>query len=179
MSGAGGGAGAAEVTVWVMLEHNKKPMGTVTKIHGVTLHSDVDYVRALVKDAFSNRLARFDAADICLFLSSKTGVKASPPERVGFALEPDEPLRSQVLNRLKKTGAGADATFPDPLYLLAVAEGACGGRAWACGRRAYGLLTLPPLFYRRVGVGCGCGCGCWCHVTQSCRITQLTQLQVA
>ena len=147
MSGAAGAA--ASVTTWVMLLLNNTPVGSPAKVHGVTHSSDVDDVRALVKDAFSedlvgigrahiqsvdrvralvkdafpNDLGGVDRAHIQLFLSSKAGVKASPPERIGDALAPDETLLSEVLSRLNPTGAGAGASFPDPLYLLAVAEG--------------------------------------------------------
>ena len=115
---------AAPVTTWVMLLLNNTPVGSPVKVHGVTHSSDVDDVRALVKDAFSEDLVGIGRAHIQLFLSSKAGVKVSPPGRIGDALAPDETLLSEVLSRLNPTGAGAGASFPDPLYLLAVAEGA-------------------------------------------------------
>ena len=82
------------------------------------------YVRALVKDAFSEDLVGIGRTHIQLFLSDETGIEASTPTRNGSALKPNKTLLSEVLSRLNPTGAGAGASFPDPLYLLAVAEGA-------------------------------------------------------
>ena len=122
MSGAAGAA--ASVTTWVMLLLNNTPVGSPVKVHGVTHSSDVDDVRALVKDAFSEDLVGIGRAHIQLFLSDETGIEASTPTRNGSALKPNKTLLPEVLSRLNPTGAGAGASFPDPLYLLAVAEGA-------------------------------------------------------
>ena len=117
------GAGASTVTAWVALLVNGTYNGLVElDISGAA--QSVDRVRALVKNACHEDLVGISRAHIQLFLSSKAGVKVSPPERIGDALAPDETLLPEVLSRLNPTGAGAGASFPDPLYLLAVAEGA-------------------------------------------------------
>ena len=142
MSGAATGTSA--VTVWVTLELNKTTLG-MNKLVDVPLTSDVADVRTSVKSLFPNRLSRFDPSDIDLFLSSKEGVKESPPVRIGDVLEPDKMLESEVLNRLSPTGTGV--SVPASLFLLAVVEGGAwrvrGGRA---GRRAR-ALTLPCSFF--------------------------------
>ena len=99
-------------------------------VHGVDLDGTVELAKGAVFSKLSLVLNDIHPVQVKLFLSSKAGVKASPPERIGDALAPDETLLSEVLGRLNPTGAGAGASFPDPLYLLAVAEGACcaGGR---------------------------------------------------
>ena len=59
-----------------------------------------------------------------LFLSSEAGVEESPPAHIGGALKPNKTLLSEVLDRLNPTRTSAGVSFPNPLYLLAVAEGA-------------------------------------------------------
>ena len=116
MSGAGG-AGVTEVTTWVTLELDKKPVGTA-KIRGVTLSADVDDVRALVKEVFSDDLVGIGRAHIQLFCKSELGRKGDPSRQhvVGGVLTETNSLVSEVELHLK--------TFPATLYLLAVAEGA-------------------------------------------------------
>ena len=115
MSGAGG-AGATEVTTWVTLELDKKPVGTA-KIRGVTLSADVDDVRALVKDVFSDDLVGIGRAHIQLFCKSEPGLDDPPRQHVvGGVLTVTNTLVSEVASRL--------GSFPATLFLLAVAEGA-------------------------------------------------------
>ena len=137
MSGAD--VGASTVTVWVTLELNKTVLG-ISELD-VPLTSELADVRSSVKSLFSNHLSRFDPTDIALFLSSKEGVKESPPVRIGDVLEPDEALQCQVV-RLNSAW-----TVADPLYLLAEVE---SGACWGCGvviwGRLAGALTPHPLF---------------------------------
>ena len=93
----------------------------------VSLDAFVSKARDKVFERMRIALKEVDPSQVKLFLSSKPGVKASPPDGIGGALEPDETLRFEVLDRLNPTGAGAGAVFPDTLYLVAVVEGACAG----------------------------------------------------
>ena len=137
MSGAGAGAPSVSfsfsrppvvamatppVTAWVLLVKQGYTGHAVSV--SVTPSDSVMSAIDAVFARMSVELNGIGVSQVMLFLSDETGIEASTPTRNGSALKPNKTLLSEVLSRLNPTGAGAGASFPDPLYLLAVAEGA-------------------------------------------------------
>ena len=110
------------VTAWVLLVKQGYTGHAVSV--SVTPSDSVMSAIDAVFARMSVELNGIGVSQVMLFLSDETGIEASTPTRNGSALKPNKTLLSEVLSRLNPTGAGAGASFPDPLYLLAVAEGA-------------------------------------------------------
>ena len=144
------GAGDSTVTAWVKLEK----AGALYELVDVevSLGAFVSKARDKVFERMSVALKGVDRSQVKLCLSDEDRVKASPPERIDVALELDETLRAEIL-RLNSAW-----TTSDPLYILAVAEGAlCWGRAWPSWS-SVGAHPLPP-FSGALTAGSGAGAG--------------------
>ena len=118
------GAGDSTVTAWVKLDK----AGALYELVDVEVRLDafVSKARDKVFERMSVALKEVDRSQVKLCLSDEARVKSSSPTHIA-ALQPDKTLRSEV-ERLNPAW-----TIADPLYLVAVAEGACGGRARASG----------------------------------------------
>ena len=131
------GAGDSTVTAWVRLDK----AGALYELVNVEVLLDafVSKARDKVFENMPNSLKGVDGSQVKLCLSDEDSIETPSPTRIG-ALKFNKTLRSEV-ERLIPAWA-----ITNPLYILAVVTGACGGRAWPSGRRAYGVLTLPPFF---------------------------------
>ena len=129
------GAGDSTVTAWVRLN---KPGAEPVRVT-VSLDDFIDGARDKVFERMPNSLKGVDGSQVKLCLSDEVRVKSSSPTYIG-ALEPDKSLRSEV-ERLNPAWA-----ITDPLYILAVVTGACGGAVgvvWGKGVRC----AHPPLLW--------------------------------
>ena len=142
--------GASTVTAWVKLvkgDVNYDPCSVV-------VHHDrtVELAKGAIVAALSSALTGVHPVQVKLFLSDEANIEVPFRSPTDTALKPNRTLRSEVLDRLNPTGAGAGAVFPATLYLVAVVEGACAGGGVVVWGGVRVLIPPPPPQARRVQI---------------------------
>ena len=131
---------ASAVTAWVKLEKAGASFEVVDVV--MSLDASVSTAREKVfqRMPVALHIKEVDPSQVKLFLSDEDSIDASSPARIG-ALRPYKSLRSEVV------GLNPAWTFPSPLFLLAVAEGACVWRrgGHCLGRSIRDAHPPPPL----------------------------------